>query len=92
MPIVSQDLEWKPGDPLPPFPNGKKDMKVVGFYWVIIRNPNVANDWKGNGTLKVSTIDIIWFGPKTTCENGDSIDFANPSTLFKDVLLVNETN
>jgi hypothetical protein len=92
MPIVSQNLEWSPSDPFSPFPNGKKDMKVVGFYWVIIRNPNVPNDWKGSGALKVSTIDIIWFGSKTTCKNGDPFDFANPGTLFTDVLLVNETN
>lgn len=92
MPIVSENLDWDKGSPVPPWPNGKKDVKVVGFYWVIIVDPNDAGDWQGSGNLKQSSADIIWFGPDVTCLNETPFDPADPGALFKNVLLVNETN
>jgi hypothetical protein len=93
MPIVSEDLDWNLGDPSPPFPNGKKTVKVVGFYWVIIVDPNDPGDWQGSGNLKESSADIIWFGPNAKCED-DSIPFDpnDPTLTSESVLLVNETN
>jgi len=92
MPIVSEDMNWKPGDPWPPFPNGKKNVKVVGFYWVIITDPNDPGDWKGAGVLKRSAADVIWFGPGTTCFDDTEFDPSNPTVSSELVLLVNDTN
>lgn len=89
MPIVSENLGWDLGDPVPPFPNGKKNVKVVGFYWVIIEDPDNANDWKGSGNLKSSSADIIWFGTSATCANGFPLDPSNPTVVGKSVNLVN---
>lgn len=90
MPIVSEDMSWGAGPPWPPFPNGSKDVKVVGFYWVIIIDPNDANDWQGNGSLKQSSAYIIWL-ENPSCD-GEPFDPRVPSLVSKTVLLVNDTN
>lgn len=91
MPIVSEDLSWDLGDPIPPYPNGKKNVKVVGFYWVIITDPDEAGDWKGNGNLKQSSADIIWFAPGTKCADGTPFEPGNPALTGQSVALVDET-
>lgn len=91
MPIVSEDLSWGYSDPPPPYPNGKKDVKIVGFYWVIIDQPIAPSDWQGSGVLKSSSANVMWFGPGTTCEDGFPIDPTDPTVTAKDVLLVNES-
>jgi hypothetical protein len=67
MPIISEDLGWDIGDPPPTWPNGKKDVKIVGRYNIIITNPNQASDWHGNGNLKEAASIIMWFGPNARC-------------------------
>jgi Flp pilus assembly protein TadG len=90
MPIVSENLTWGYGDPVPPYPNGNKDVKIVGFYWVIITQPIDPSDWQGSGPLKSASANVMWFGPGTTCTDGFPIDPTDPTVTTKDVLLVNE--
>jgi len=88
------DLDWNKGDPYPAFPSGAQPAKVVGFYWVIIRAPDRLSDWNGNGNgnLRTSSIDILWFGPNATCADGSEFDPNIPGLPTKSVRLVNETS
>lgn len=67
IPIVSEDMDWDLGDPNPGWPNGKKDMKIVGMYNVIITDPNDTGDFLGNGNLKNAASILMWYGPNARC-------------------------
>ena len=70
LPIVSTNLSWKLGDPATGWPSGKKDMKVVGMYDVVILEPNADDDFAGSGNLKQISGAVVWFGPGATCYEG----------------------
>ncbi|MGH8926250.1 MAG: pilus assembly protein TadG-related protein [Acidimicrobiia bacterium] len=67
IPIVSSDMNWDLGDPNPGWPNGKKDMKIIGMYNVIITDPNDTGDFHGNGNLKQASSILMWYGPNARC-------------------------
>jgi hypothetical protein len=67
IPIVSEDLDWDLGDANPGWPNGNKDVKLVGRLWLIIVDPNETGDWQGSGNLKKASSHIIWWGPDVEC-------------------------
>jgi Flp pilus assembly protein TadG len=67
MPIISEDMDWDLGDPPPTWPNGTKDVKVVGMYNLIVTDPNDSGDFQGNGNLKNAASIIMWFGPDAKC-------------------------
>ena len=71
MPIISEDLDWDLGDPPPTWPNGQKDVKVVGAYNVIVTDPNQTSDFHGNGNLKNAASIIMWFGADARCVGPD---------------------
>ena len=63
---------WDLGDPNSSWPNGRKMMKVIGFYTVYIREPANRSDvgnGGGNGLNQI-VADVVWFGPDATCEDG----------------------
>ncbi len=71
-PIVSSDLEWSQtkydnGDDFPEWPNGHKQMRVIGIYNGILIKPNSSADFIGAGNLKEASSAIIWFGPDARC-------------------------
>ena len=91
VPIATDDLDWNLGDPHAGFPNGNKQVKVVGWYDVIITEPDASNDWQGNKNLKTFHAVVIWYAPGTTCTNGDPIGVLNglpPGTPEESVRLV----
>lgn len=59
-------LHWDIGDPAGTWPNGKKEMKVIGFYLVYLREPDQKAD-VGSGPIQA---DVIHLGPNATC-NGN---------------------
>jgi hypothetical protein len=67
---------WNLGGAAGTWPNGRKTMKIVGFYTVYIREPDHRNDvGNGNGNgLGQIVADILWFGPNATC-NGQPVQF-----------------
>lgn len=67
VPIVNIDLDWDLGDGKGTWPNGRKDMKLIGFYTIYIREPNTIADIGGP-----IDADVIWFGPDTFCESGEA--------------------
>lgn len=71
IPIVSQDMDWDLGDPNPGWPNGSKDMKIIGLYQVLIADPNDTGDFFGNGNLKQASSIIMWYGPNARCVGPD---------------------
>ncbi len=83
-PIVSSDLSWtqakyESGAPYPTWPNGNKDMLVVGIYNGVLVNPNDPSDFIGSGNLKEADSSIIWYGPDARCvgPNGSTTPFAS---------------
>jgi len=78
MPIISDNMDWDIGDPPPTWPNGKKDVKIVGRYNVIITDPNQPSDWHGNGNLKQAASIIMWYGPDARCvgPNGSTTSYS----------------
>jgi Flp pilus assembly protein TadG len=84
IPIVVNNDDWDVGDPAGTWPNGTKQMKIVGFYTVYIREPDHAGDaGNGNGNgLGQIVADIIWFGPDATCD-GVAVNWygTNPTTV-----------
>lgn len=95
MPIVTDNLNWNIGDPDTNWPNGKKEVKFVDFYWVIVVNPNDPGDFVGNGNLKNADGWVMWWGPNTECQGSGSTTYPfdpdNPITST-DVFLVDDTN
>lgn len=70
-PIVALDADWDIGDPADgTWPNGKKLMKIIGFYTVDIREPSDISEI-GSGPILA---DVIWFGPNATCD-GNPVQF-----------------
>ncbi|MGH8929013.1 MAG: hypothetical protein ACRDWH_11720 [Acidimicrobiia bacterium] len=85
-PIVSSDMTWSAatyvsGTPFPTWPNGNKDMLVVGLYTGILANPNGPEDFMGSGNLKEADAQIMWFGPDARCvgPNGSTTEFTTGS-------------
>lgn len=71
-PIISSDLSWSEtkynnGEPYPDWPNGHKQLLVIGMYNGILIDPNDAGDFIGMGNLKKASTVIIWFGPDARC-------------------------
>src|SRR5690606_8348 len=63
VPIVAQNLDWDIGSAAGTWPNGKKTMKIVGFYIVYIREPDTAGE-VGSGPV---IADVVHIGPNATC-------------------------
>lgn len=57
-------LHWDLGDAPGTWPNGKKEIKIVGFYFVYIREPDKKSDI-GSGPI---VADVIHLGPNATCD------------------------
>ena len=95
MPIITEDMNWDIGDPDTDWPNGKKEVKFVDFYWLIIENPNDPGDFQGSGNLKTADGIVMWWGPNVECRGSGSTTYEfdpdNPTTRT-DVFLVNDTN
>jgi hypothetical protein len=95
MPIITDNMNWDIGDPDTNWPNGKKEVKFVGFYWLIIVNPNDSSDFLGNGNLKTADGIVMWWGPDTECQGSGSTTYPfdpdNPITRTN-VFLVDDTN
>lgn len=96
VPIISSNLNWDLGDPNPGWPNGKKDVKIVGFYSVIIVDPNDGSDWQGSGNLKTASSVVVWYGPSAECQGSGGTTYPwdpfNPSPPVYDVFLVDSAN
>ena len=65
VPIVVRDQNWDLGDPRGNWPNGRKDMKFIGFYTIYIREPSSIAAIGGP-----IDADVIWFGPNAQCDDG----------------------
>lgn len=63
--IVARDRSWDIGDAPSNWPNGRKDMKFIGFYTIYIREPSSIADIGGP-----IDADIIWFGSEAKCNDG----------------------
>ena len=70
IPIVADDLNWILGDAPTGWPSGKKDMKVVGMFDVVLLEPNGDEDFTGTRNLRQVTSAVVWFGPEATCWDG----------------------
>lgn len=95
MPIITEDMNWDIGDADTDWPNGKKEVKFVGFYWLIIENPNHQSDFTGGGNLKSADGIVIWWGPDTECQGsgGTTYEFDPDNPIIRDdVFLVNDAN
>ncbi|MEX0864663.1 MAG: pilus assembly protein TadG-related protein [Acidimicrobiia bacterium] len=70
VPIVNSSLNWALGNAAGTWPNGRKDMKFIGFYTVYLREPNTAAEI-ANETGPMEA-DIVWFGPDAECNTGEA--------------------
>ncbi len=77
VPIVVWNDNWDIGDPRLTWPNGRKQMKIVGFYTVYLREPDTATELYGNG-LGLTVADVIWFGPNATCDGVPFSPYGSP--------------
>lgn len=77
VPIVTSNLNWDLGDAHTGWPNGKKDMKIVGMLDVIVEEPYDSGDFKGNKNLKTAAASVIWYGPNAKCANGAAVGILN---------------
>lgn len=91
IPIVNwpgnnKPLNWDIGDAPGTLPNGKKFMKIIGFYTIYIREPNTVAEI-GSGPMEA---DVIWFGPDAKCDGtGDAFQpFGSPFAADAGVKLV----
>lgn len=62
IPIINKDLDWELDDSAGTWPNGRKDMKMIGFYTIYIREPDTISDIGGP-----MDADIVWFGSQAKC-------------------------
>ena len=94
IPIITDDMNWHPSTGGPATFNGNTIVKVVGFYWVIIVDPNESGDFFGNNNLKNGSSVVVWFGPDAnTCgPSGTPFDPSMPGLTVKQVSLVDGTN
>ncbi|MDR9450858.1 MAG: pilus assembly protein [Acidimicrobiia bacterium] len=81
IPIIAQ-VGWSPGDPVN-LPSGNSDpVEIVGFYLVLLDDPNQPDDFENpSDSLKTLTARVLWLGPNASCsgtggqvkpyENGD---------------------
>lgn len=67
IPAVNEDIDWDLLDAAGTWPNGRKDMKMVGFYTVFIRMPAIISDIGGP-----MEADVIWFGLDAACSTGEA--------------------
>jgi Flp pilus assembly protein TadG len=70
IPIIAQ-LDWTPGSAIN-LPNGNSDpVKVVGFYSIIIDNPDgdpsASADLTNSDSLKTASSVVVWYGPLARC-------------------------
>jgi hypothetical protein len=65
IPIVTQNKSWDIGDAGGSWPNGRKDMKFIGFYTIYIREPSTIAELGGP-----IDADILWFGSDAECSDG----------------------
>jgi hypothetical protein len=95
VPIVVENNDWNIGDPNSgTWPNGSKEMKIIGFLDVILKDPNDNSDFQGSGTAKRISADIVWFGPNAICSDGSPVGVLN-GIIGKGenrVFLVDDTN
>jgi hypothetical protein len=85
VPIVNQNLNWALGSPVGNWPNGRKDMKMIGFYTVYLREPNTIAE-VSSGPMDA---DVVWFGPDAHCETGEAFQpFGSSLTVNAGVKLV----
>jgi hypothetical protein len=80
VPIVVYNDNWDIGYPPLNWPNGRKQMKIIGFYTVYIREPDTAAELYGNG-LGLTVADVIWFGPDATCDDVPMSPFGSPPLI-----------
>ena len=74
---MTSNLNWDLGDAHTGWPNGKKDMKIVGMLDVIVEEPYDAGDFQGNKNLKTAGASVIWYGPNAQCANGAAVGVLN---------------
>ncbi len=67
IPIIAQTT-WLPGDPVA-LPGGNSDpVKVVGFYLVILTDPNEPTDFQNpSDALKTTSAVAVWLGGNASC-------------------------
>jgi Flp pilus assembly protein TadG len=67
IPIIAQ-VDWGPGQPLN-LPGGNSDpVKAVGFYLVVLEDPNEPSDFLNpSDSLKNLSGKILWLGPDASC-------------------------
>jgi hypothetical protein len=67
IPIIAQ-VDWGPGDPLN-LPGGNSDpVKVVGFYLIVLEDPNEPTDFLNpSDSLKNLSGKVLWLGPDASC-------------------------
>jgi hypothetical protein len=76
IPIITDNMSWNIGDAPGSWP-GKKTVKIVGFFDVIVIDPNGPSDFQGSGNLKTSSAIIMWYGPNAVCSDGRDIGQLN---------------
>jgi len=67
IPIIAQ-VDWGPGDPLN-LPGGNSDpVKVIGFYLIVLEDPNESSDFLNpSDSLKNLSGKVLWLGPDASC-------------------------
>jgi Flp pilus assembly protein TadG len=74
VPIIAQ-LSWAPGQAVN-LPNGNSDpVKVIGFYSIVIDNPDgdpdASSDLSNSDSLKTADSVTVWYGPNARCVGPD---------------------
>jgi Flp pilus assembly protein TadG len=82
IPIIAQ-LDWAPGSVIN-LPNGNSDpVKVIGFYSIIIDDPDgdpsASSDLTTSDSLKTASSFMVWYGPNARCvgPSGSTTPFGN---------------
>lgn len=90
VPIVTEEMDWDLGDAHEGWPTGKKDVKVVGRYDVIVVEPNSSSDFQGNKNLKQASAIVVWYGENAACADGSGPfgSLSNPTGSQTSVKLV----
>jgi hypothetical protein len=91
IPIIAQ-LDWSPGAALDLPPGNQDPVKVVGFYSIIIDDPDgdpsASSDLTNSDALKTVSAVVVWYGPNARCvgPSGSTTPFTTGS--FKTYRLV----